>query len=370
MRACCLGWRNLLSPCLMKMGLSVSEWPEPDDDSLMSAITVLIPTHNRCAELKQTLEAMYRVDRHGIACEFVVIDNNCTDSTPQVLAEYKQRLPLISLQEKRPGKNCALNKALRECSMRDIVVFADDDVSPNENWLQEIVAATKKWPNIAVFGGRIHVKWPNDHQPDWAASGWIMEIGYSLHDLGNDDMLYSSRACPFGPNYWVRKTVFDCLPFFDETIGPRPENRIMGSETSFLLALKRLGFQMLYYPGARVLHRILTKECSVPRLRRRGYWYGRGEVKLHGWHRRGVCARSKVLWLLMLLADYIFTSARYAFGLAHRSVRRNCEITVQSMVRFGCLYQTFKEFGESLKSSQTSAPMKDPNRGPTNIPET
>ena len=334
----------------------------------MDAITILLPTHNRCAEVRQTLDAMCRVDRNGIDCEFVVIDNNCSDSTPQVVAEYKNRLPLVFLQEKRPGKNCALNKALKECPMRDIVVFTDDDVTPDEDWLQEIVASTKKWSNIAVFGGRVHVKWPNDHQPDWAVADWIVAIGYSHHDFGSDDTLYTPRASPFGPNFWVRKSVFDRLPFFDDTIGPRPENRIMGSETSFLLALKRLGFQMLYWPGARVEHRILAKECSPSRLRRRGFWCGRGQVKLLGWHRRELRDKSKVLWLLILLTDYICTSGRFAFGLAHRNVRRNCEITVQSMIRFGCLYQTFKEFGESFKSAESSARMKDPSRKPAIIP--
>ena len=100
-------------------------------------ITVLIPTYNRARVLGETLEALTRVDRNGIDCSIVVIDNNSTDNTHEIAAEYAAKLPLSYLKETRPGKNCALNKALRECELKDIVVFTDDDVTPTQNWLQE-----------------------------------------------------------------------------------------------------------------------------------------------------------------------------------------------------------------------------------------
>ena len=322
----------------------------------MTRISVLIPTYNRAAVLQQTLEAMFALDREDLDCDFVIIDNNSTDSTIQVVSSYKLRLPLTYMKEPRPGKNCALNKALREHPMRDIVVFSDDDVTPDKDWLQQIISSTRRWPEISVFGGRVEVKWPNDEQPGWAVADWIKAMGYSQHHLGDSETLYTPPACPFGPNFWVRKTVFEKLPLFDETIGPRPTNRIIGSETSFLMALQRRGFRMLYYPLAQVQHRILSTECAIPALRRRGYRFGRGQVKLFGWHRRDRYVKSKVFWIIILLADYLYTSARYIFGLVHKNPRRNCEITVDSMIRFGSLYQTFKEFKASLKRPGQSAP--------------
>jgi len=120
-------------------------------------ITVLIPTFNRAKVLSETLEALIRVDRTGIDCSIVVIDNNSSDNTAEVVKEYGTQLPLSYLRETRPGKNCALNKALRECVLKDIVVFTDDDVAPVRNWFQEIVASVRKWPEIAVFGGKVEL---------------------------------------------------------------------------------------------------------------------------------------------------------------------------------------------------------------------
>jgi glycosyltransferase involved in cell wall biosynthesis len=319
-------------------------------NSLMAGVTILMPTLNRCAVLRETLEAMCCLDRRGIDCDFVVIDNGSTDATADVLGEYEARLPLTFLKEPRLGKNCALNKALRECRTRDIVVFTDDDVTPAKNWLQEIVSSARKWPDIAVFGGRVLVKWPNGQHPEWAGADWIKAFGYSQHDLGDKEKLYASPACPFGPNFWVRKAIFESVPFFDETFGPFPKDTMMGDETSFLIELHKLGFPMIYYPQAQVQHRIFAQACAIPALRRRGFQMGRGQVKFFGWHRRETYARSKILWIALLLGDYSYTLAKYGFGLAHRNVTRNCELTVGSMVRFGCLHQTLKEFNASRTS--------------------
>jgi glycosyltransferase involved in cell wall biosynthesis len=290
--------------------------------------------------LNQTLNAFVEVDRTGIVCEIVIIDNNSTDKTDEVVNEFRSRLPVSLLTEPRPGKNCALNKALRECILREIVVFADDDVTPAKDWFQEIVRSTKRWPAIAVFGGKVDVLWPDEQQPEWAVADWIKAFGFSWHHYADAEVLYRPPACPFGPNLWVRKTVFDTVPLFDETIGPNSKNRIMGSETSFLRELQRQGFAMLHYPYAEVQHRIIRKDCRVSALRRRAYTFGRGQVRLHGWHRRHLYARSKMLWCLTCAADYLYTSLRFLRGALLSDSRRNCEITVSSMMRFGNLRET------------------------------
>ena len=310
-------------------------------------ITVLIPTYNRAAVLSQTLQALTRVERTGIDCSIVIIDNNSTDNTAEVVKEYRTQLPLSYLREPRPGKSRALNKALRECVLKDIVVFTDDDVTPARNWFQEIVASVRKWPRIAVFGGKIEVVWPNNKQPEWAMRDWMMGFGFSRHHYAEAEAFYKPPDCPLGPNFWVRKHVVQTMPLFDETLGPRPK-RIMGEETSFLANLQSHGFQILYYPGAEVCHRILTEGCTVPWLRHRAYTFGRGQVRLHGWHRRNIYHKNKILWCMILLANEFYTVLRFLTGFALTDTSRNCDATVNAMMRFGQLHETanqvFKRF--------------------------
>ena len=72
------------------------------------SITVLIATYNRAAVLSQTLAALTRVDRSGIDCSMVIIDNNSTDNTAEVVKEYEALLPVSYLREPHPGKTARL----------------------------------------------------------------------------------------------------------------------------------------------------------------------------------------------------------------------------------------------------------------------
>src|SRR5215470_3739816 len=108
----------------------------------MVSITILIPTYNRANVLQQTFDKLRHIEMDGIDCNIIVIDNNSDDNTYDVIVEYKKYLPIIYLKEIRQGKNCALNKALKECKMKDIIVFTDDDITPDKDWLKEIVSST------------------------------------------------------------------------------------------------------------------------------------------------------------------------------------------------------------------------------------
>ena len=331
-------------------------------DANTLGITVLIPTYNRAKVLGETLEALTRVDRDGIDCNIVVIDNNSTDNTREIAAEYAAKLPLSYLKEPRPGKNCALNRALRECELKDLVVFTDDDVTPTQSWLQEIASSAKKRPEVAIFGGKVEVVWPDNKQPEWARPEWIMAFGFPRHHYAEGEAFYEAPACPFGPNYWVRKIVFQKVPFFDETLGPRPSNRIQGDETAFLMNLQGQGFPILYYPGAEVYHRILHEGCTIPWLRRRAYTHGRGHVRLHGLHRRNIYRKNKVLWAMVLAVDEVYTTLRLLVGFAITDTNRNCETTVSAMMRFGEIHETvnqvFKRFLAKRTSTEVSSNIK------------
>ncbi len=312
-------------------------------------ITVLIATCNRAAVLSETLQALTRVERTGIDCSIIIIDNNSSDNTAQVVKEYGTRLPLSYLREPRPGKSCALNKALRECALNEIVVFTDDDVTPARNWLQEIFCSVKKWPGIGAFGGKVEVAWPDNKQPEWAIRDWMMGFGFSRHDYADGEVFYAPADYPVGPNFWVRKHVLQRVPVFDETLGPRPR-RIMGEETCFLANLQSHGFQILYYPGAEVCHRILREGCTLPWLRWRAYTYGRGRIRAYGWHRSKLYVKSRLLWCMVLVAEVFYNAVRFLTGFVLRDPKRNCDRTVSAMVIFGQLHETANKAFESLKS--------------------
>jgi glycosyltransferase involved in cell wall biosynthesis len=262
-------------------------------------ISVIIATYNRALVLRDTLENMSRLDRDALKVEFVVVDNNSSDHTKQVIESFDSRLPIRYLFECRPGKNCALNRALDEVPLGRLVVFTDDDVEIRKDWLKAIVDISGRWPDYSVFGGRIYPVWPAMKLPPWVNSKFVIALGFASHHIGNSEHLYPSGNYPFGGNFWVRREILENGRRFCETIGPRPGGYVMGSETSFLKQLTEEGYGIVYSPAAVVGHRIKAEQISILRILKRAYRHGRALSRMQPLCRRALLDKHPLLWRLI-----------------------------------------------------------------------
>ena len=90
----------------------------------------------------------------GVKWELLVVNNRCTDDTDSVIARHQMRLPLRRLFEPEPGLSNARNCAVA-AAQGDLMLWTDDDVLIDRDWLEAYVAAASKWPDAGYFGGRI-----------------------------------------------------------------------------------------------------------------------------------------------------------------------------------------------------------------------
>ena len=98
-------------------------------------VTIAICTWNRCDLLRQTLERMTGLMQPpGTEWELLVVNNNCTDGTDQVLSGFEGRLPLRRVFESRPGQSNARNAAVG-AARGEFILWTDDDVLVDPNWL-------------------------------------------------------------------------------------------------------------------------------------------------------------------------------------------------------------------------------------------
>ena len=74
-----------------------------------STFTVLFATRNGERVLPRTLEGYCRTEKPPQSWKMVIVDNGSDDRTADILASFRKRLPLETLQQSNPGKNCALN---------------------------------------------------------------------------------------------------------------------------------------------------------------------------------------------------------------------------------------------------------------------
>ncbi len=85
-------------------------------------ISVIIPTRNRCALLRNTLEALLRDDYPSK--EIVVMDAASTDGTVEMLRSFGNQVRWVS--EKDGGEYFARNKGF-ELTTGELIHFCGDD---------------------------------------------------------------------------------------------------------------------------------------------------------------------------------------------------------------------------------------------------
>src|SRR5690348_15508289 len=119
-------------------------------------ITVIVCTYNRCRDLAGALDgvAASRMPT-SVTWEILVVDNNSTDQTREVVEGFDHRYPgrFRYVFEPRPGKSFALNTGIAN-ARGEVLAFVDDDVTVEPTWLHNLTAELHdgKW---AGAGGRI-----------------------------------------------------------------------------------------------------------------------------------------------------------------------------------------------------------------------
>ena len=249
-------------------------------------LTVAICTWNRHALLRQTLEQMTRlVIPADVEWELIVVNNNSTDATDAVLADFAGRLPLRRVFEPTPGKSNALNRATREAT-GDYIIWTDDDALVDPLWIVEYAKAFHRWPECALFGGHVST-WFEGTPPDWLEplikSEHRVSCVYALRSMGTEPLPISNEALPsgsstlpYGVNMAVRREEQLRFPY-DPTLGLRPGSQIRGEETAVILAMLKAGITGWWLPDARVRHFIPQSRQTVGYLRR--WFHGDGEEK-------------------------------------------------------------------------------------------
>jgi GT2 family glycosyltransferase len=208
------------------------------------------------------------------AWELLVVDNGSVDRTADVLAAYRDRLPITTLFESIAGKTRALNRALG-VARGDLLVFTDDDVKVSDHWLREIRRSAAAYPQAAVFGGPIVPRF-SEAVPDWLRLHPFAALAFTRFEPELREGPLPPPLLPFGPNFAVRSAVLNGMRF-REDLGPA-EDGLVNDETEFCKRLRRQREIFIFVPQAVVEHYIRPEQVSLSWLLERGHAYGRSIV--------------------------------------------------------------------------------------------
>jgi len=239
-------------------------------------LTVVIATHNGALTLPRVLDAYTRLDSVDGGWKVVIVDNASTDGTEGIIRAYAAKLPITYLFEPRRGKNVALNSAIALFE-GDLVVFSDDDAIPQSTWLKRLKGCADENTDFDIFGGAIRPMWEVE-PPDWVYRLVPLSLTYAITDanLANGPI---SPGLIWGPNMAIRLRAFNEGHRFDEQVGPKGKNYVMGSETEFTVRLREYGYKSWFCTDAIVHHFIRSYQLEKKWISGRAYRFGRSKFR-------------------------------------------------------------------------------------------
>jgi glucosyl-dolichyl phosphate glucuronosyltransferase len=241
--------------------------------------SIVIATHNRAADLNDTLASLAAL-QPADPWEVIVVDNNCTDDTPAVVRDHATRfpVPLHYLFESVPGRSAALNTGIGRTS-GDIIVTTDDDVRVPGDWLAQASDALHRL-GADYVGGRVLPIWRGPRPswlPDHPGRHWAV---IALLDYGPEPFELTTKM-PLGVNMAFRRRAFERAGLWDPRIG-RKAGTLLGQEVrEWCVRARRQGLRGYYAPGMTVRHIIPASRLNKSYFRRFFYWRGISRALLY-----------------------------------------------------------------------------------------
>jgi len=126
---------------------------------------IIIPSHNEAEFIALTLQSL--VGQTVLPTKVVVVNDNSTDSTPEIILSYAEKYPWISLVTKTsgaihlPGSKViqAFQKGLESIDEDyDLIVKADADLIFPTNYFETIIQHFQSDATIGMVGGFCYVE--------------------------------------------------------------------------------------------------------------------------------------------------------------------------------------------------------------------
>jgi len=231
--------------------------------------SIIVCTYNRADSLKDTLEALHK--QQAVTCkdwEVIIVDNNSTDHTRQVVESVQQNWPeLHYVFEKNQGLSHARNLGIA-CAKGEVILFTDDDVLPEPEWLETTFSGMNKY-NADACGGFIAPIW--ETQPP----KWLTERFYGFlavrTERSDDYPIVEPGQAPFGANMAFKKNVFEKVGLFDTSRGRKGKVLASGEDGEMFERVLKAGLKSMFLGQSRVHHKVESFRVTKRYFRRWRY---------------------------------------------------------------------------------------------------
>jgi glucosyl-dolichyl phosphate glucuronosyltransferase len=266
-------------------------------------LSIVICTYNRAPLLERALASIYHQDFGKDYFEVLVVDNNSTDNTLEVVQTFQQQVAnLLYFKEMKQGLSNARNRGWQEAHA-DYVGFLDDDGKASDRWIE---TALEIIHNIhpAVFGGPYYPYYDTTH-PRW------FRDEYASHELGKAAHMVKPGEYLSGGNLFFRKDLLEKMGGFDPRLGMSGQAISYGEETRLLIQIAESypEEEIVYDPGLFIYHLVQPYKMTWGWIIRSRFASGRASYRIQS------RSYTPISWIMDLAYQLLALPADVAFGM-------------------------------------------------------
>ncbi len=235
-------------------------------------VSIIVPVHNGEFSIAKNIESLLVQEYPKEKLEIIIVNNNSTDNTKNILEEYHKdnKIILIEANEKR-NSYVARNIGLK-IAKGEIIAFTDADCMPKLNWISEGVNYMEE-KNADLVGGNIVFS--------FSKNPTASELLDSIINLDNERSIRKQKTAKTA-NVFARKKVFESVGLFSE------QNK-SGGDTEWTARAVHAGFSIAFGLDAIVMH----EARNFNELIKKHFRIGTGGIA--SWRARGKSG----IWIFM-----------------------------------------------------------------------
>ena len=287
-------------------------------------LSLLIPTHNRVALLRQTLNSLNEMAVPPcVDVELIICANACNDDTAALIQPLLSAMPFAArcFEESTPGLSVARNGLLRQ-ARGDLLAFLDDDVWVSRGWAVAMLDVLQRQPADMVTS-KVDLWWQAVEKPRWLSRRAAHMLSCLDHGNSVCEIFSAGEALS---NMTFRRRVLDSVHEFRSDLGRSGQRLVAGDDTDFIARALKAGHRLFYAPEALLLHWVGPERLTLGYLGRAAAGIGTGKVRMLGTmapgRRLSLTVENTVKYLLYGGLEFVSWAVRYHKGRVNQHIRR------------------------------------------------
>ncbi len=177
----------------------------------MTAVSILVPLYNCEKTVHRAFKSLQ--DQTFQDFEVIAVNNNCTDSTVDIVKEFQSTMEIKVIDCPEQGIVPALNVGIRNCAS-DLIARQDGDDYWHPDKLEKQIAFLQNNPGIDILGTQIRLLDEDGTVQETGTMGIKIRYPIESHQIIAGLLYGQNTICH--PSVIVRKRIFDYVGGYEQ----------------------------------------------------------------------------------------------------------------------------------------------------------